>query len=129
LARLPAVSIHPFQQLHELSEIYRASRFLVLPSHEDHWGVVVHEAARSGCGLLLSNNVGARDDLANEVNSFCFPPRQPEALAAAILRAASLDDGRLRGVYHESLALAYRFGPGLFADAVVRAIRGLQTRA
>jgi glycosyltransferase involved in cell wall biosynthesis len=129
LARLPAVSIHPFQQLHELSDTYRASRFLVLPSHEDHWGVVVHEAARSGCGLLLSNNVGARDDLANEVNSFCFPPRQPEALAAAILRAASLDDGRLRGVYHESLALAYRFGPGLFADAVVRAIRGLQTRA
>ena len=55
--------------------------------------------------------------------------RKPEALAAAILRVASLDGTRLRGVYHESLALAYRFGPSLFADAVVRAIRGLKTHA
>jgi len=125
----PGVVVHRFQQLRQIAEFYQSSRFLVLPSHEDHWGVVVHEAAKSGCGLLLSTNVGAGADLANAVNSFSFPPRQPEALAAAILQAARLDDARLRAAYHESLALSYRFGPQVFADSVVRAIGRLRSRA
>lgn len=129
LERLPGVVIHPFKQLHEIAAVYQDSRFLILPSLEDHWGVVVHEAARSGCGLLLSKNVGAREDLANAVNSFVFPARNPAALADAILRAAQLDEARLRCVYHESLALSYRFGPRLFADAVIQAISRLQTGA
>jgi glycosyltransferase involved in cell wall biosynthesis len=125
----PGVVVHRFQQLRQLAGFYQSSRFLVLPSHEDHWGVVVHEAAKSGCGLLLSENVGAGADLANAVNSFSFPPRQPAAIAAAILRAARLDDAQLRAAYHESLALSYRFGPQVFADAVVRAIGRLRSRA
>jgi glycosyltransferase involved in cell wall biosynthesis len=129
LENAPGIVVHPFQRLRELVDFYQASRFLVLPSHEDHWGVVVHEAACSGCGLLLSENVGARADLANAVNSFSFPVRNPTALAAAITHAADLDESRLRGVYHESLALSYQFGPRVFADAVMRVIAGLKIRA
>lgn len=122
------VVLHPFKQLTDLAECYGQSRFLVLPSREDHWGVVVHEATRCGCGLLLSENVGARDDLANRVNSFLFPPGRPSDIANAMLRAAQLGESQLRGVYHESLALAYRFGPSAFADAVHRAVAGLPRR-
>ncbi len=129
LERIPGVVVHPFQQLMELAEFYSDSRFLVLPSHEDHWGVVVHEASRCGCGMLLSENVGAREDLANVVNSLCFPPRDAKALANAIVRATQLTDSQLRAAYHESLALAYRFGPRMLADAVAQAIDGLQKRA
>ena len=125
----PGIVVHPFQQLRELVDLYQGSRFLVLPSHEDHWGVVVHEAARSGCGLLLSENVGARADLANAVNSFSFPAHNAAALADAITQAAVLDESRLRGVYHESLALSFRFGPQVFAEAVMRALAGLRIRA
>lgn len=127
LESLPSVVIHPFKQLNDIADVYRDSRFLILPSLEDHWGVVVHEAARSGCGLLLSKNVGARDDLANAVNSFVFPARNPVALANAILRAAQLSEAQLRSVYHESLALSYRFGPRLFAHAVVDAVVRIAT--
>jgi glycosyltransferase involved in cell wall biosynthesis len=128
LESTPGVVVHPFKQLQELADFYRQSRFLVLPSYEDHWGVVVHEAARCGCGLLLSENVGARDDLANAINSFSFTPGRPSALADAMLRAAQLDEPQLRAVYHESLALAYRFGPHVFADAVHKAVAGLNVR-
>jgi hypothetical protein len=77
---------------------------------------------------LLSENVGARDDLANAINSFSFTPGRPSALADAMLRAAQLDEPQLRAVYHESLALAYRFGPHVFADAVHKAVAGLNVR-
>jgi len=127
LESLPSVVIQPFKQLNEIAAIYQDSRFLILPSLEDHWGVVVHEAARSGCGLLLSKNVGAREDLANAVNSFVFPARNPAALADAISRAAHLGEAQLRSVYHESLALSYRFGPRLFAQAVVDAVVRIAT--
>lgn len=129
LEGLPGVVIQPFKQLKEIAAVYQDSRFLILPSLEDHWGVVVHEAARSGCGLLLSKNVGAGEDLANTVNSFVFPAQNPAAMANAILRAANLGEPQLRSVYHESLALSYRFGPRLFADSVIQAISRLQSRA
>ena len=122
----PQVFIHPFKQINELADFYRSSRFLVLPSHDDHWGVVVHEAGRCGCGLLLSENVGARDDLANGINSFSFAAKRPATLADAILQATRLGERELRGVYHESLALAYRFGPQAFADSLRLAIAGLR---
>jgi glycosyltransferase involved in cell wall biosynthesis len=122
LEQAPQTLVYRFRQPAELAALYRGARFLILPSHEDHWGVVVHEAAMSGCGLILSKNVGARFDLANEHNSFAFAARNPVALREAITRAAKLDDKHLRIAYHESLALAYRFGPRGFADAVERAI-------
>lgn len=122
LEQTPQTVVYRFQQPTELAALYRASRFLILPSHEDHWGVVVHEAAMSGCGLIVSTNVGARFDLANQHNSFTFQAGDAAALGDAISRAAQLGEKELRAAYHESLALAYRFGPRSFADAAERAI-------
>lgn len=69
------VGIHDFLQPEDLAEKYRESRIFVLPSVEEHWGLVVHEAALSGCVLLLSNRVGAADDLLEEgVNGLTFDP-------------------------------------------------------
>jgi glycosyltransferase involved in cell wall biosynthesis len=122
LEQTPQTVVYRFKQPEELAVLYRASRFLILPSHEDHWGVVVHEAAMCGCGLILSANVGARFDLANEHNSFTFDAGNATALGEAIGRAAGLGEKELRVAYHESLALAYRFGPRSFADAVEQVI-------
>lgn len=52
-----------FAQADTVAKMMRDARFLVLPSTQDHWGLVVHEAALSGCGLILSSGVGARFDL------------------------------------------------------------------
>lgn len=90
-SKTQTIHLHDFLQPEELAEKYRESRIFVLPSVEEHWGLVVHEAALSGCVLLLSNRVGAADDLLEEgVNGLTFDPfdvnDMAETLKAAMMR-------------------------------------------
>ena len=115
---LPGLSIEDFLQPADLAPKYRESRFLVLPSHEDHWGLVVHEAALSGCGLVLSRNVGARLDLATDRNAIIVEPRRSDRLAAGLVAAAAMDKPALQSAEAESLSLASEFGPSVFASSL-----------
>ena len=59
-----------------------------MPSLEEHWGLVVHEAALSGCALLLSNRVGAKEDFLEEgVNGLSFDPYSVEDMAEKFAEA------------------------------------------
>lgn len=49
---LAAIDVYSFAEAEAVARPMRKARFLVSPSAEDHWGVVVHEAALSGCGLI-----------------------------------------------------------------------------
>jgi glycosyltransferase involved in cell wall biosynthesis len=115
---LPRMTIKDFQQPTELAPEYRGARFLVLPSHEDHWGLVVHEAALAGCGLVLSRNVGARLDLASDRNAIIVEPRRSDRLAEALLAVATLEEPALEAAAVESVVLASGYGPSSFASAV-----------
>lgn len=77
-----------FMQPEELAAKYREARIFILPSLEEHWGLVVHEAALSGCVLLLSNRVGAADDLLTDgVNGYSFDPFDVDDIADKMARA------------------------------------------
>ena len=112
---LPRMTIREFLQPAELAPEYQAARFLVLPSHEDHWGLVVHEAALSGCGLVLSRNVGAGLDLSSGRNAIVIEPHRPDRLAEALVTAAALEAPALEAAAQESISLAAGFGPASFA--------------
>ena len=118
LPALPRLTVCEFLQPGELAPAYRQSRFLVLPSHEDHWGLVVHEAALSGCGLVLSENVGARFDLATDRNARLCRPGSVAGLSRALVHAAAIEPPLLVAAQEESLALASHFGPCRFAEAL-----------
>ena len=76
-----------FRQQHELSALYVASDFFVLPSTEEPWGVVVNEAMACSLPIILSDKVGAAPDLVEEgVNGMTFAAGDPAALAGAIQR-------------------------------------------
>ena len=82
------VEIHDFLQPEELAAKYREARIFCLPSVEEHWGLVVHEAALSGCALLLSNRVGAAEDFLEEgVNGLSFNPFDVDDMAAKFAEA------------------------------------------
>jgi len=115
---LPRMTVKEFQQPGDLAPEYRAARFMVLPSHEDHWGLVVHEATLSGCGLVLSRNVGARLDLASDRNAIVVDPRRPDRLAEGLVSAARIDGPSLHAVARESVSLASGFGPAVFAASL-----------
>lgn len=112
-----AIEVEGFLQPEEVAEAMRRSRFLVLPSEEDHWGLVVHEAALSGCGLIVSENVGAAPDLVTPENGIVHQTESVDDLAKAMCRADAKDREWLADATEESRKLAAEFGPGRWADA------------
>ncbi len=75
----------------QLPAIYTAADLLVLPSDYEPFGVVVNEAMLCGCGVVVSDRVGARFDLVREGQTgFVFPAGDVQALAG-ILRRVLLD--------------------------------------
>jgi glycosyltransferase involved in cell wall biosynthesis len=93
----------------QLADLMRLSRFFVLPSREEHWGVVVHEAACSGCGLLLADAVGAMDDLLTG-NGHAFESGSAAGLADILLWATQQEAGALRAIEACSRGNALSFG-------------------
>ncbi len=112
------IAVHDFMQPEQLAEIYRQSRCFILPSMREHWGVVVHEAALSGCVLLLSDCIGAAEDfLAEGENGFAFRPKSVESIAYAMRRVYAMTDDELDKAHGVSLDLASHSSLKHFAEA------------
>ena len=109
--------IIPFSSASVVAQYMRESRFLVLPSRDENWGVVVHEAALAGCGLILSEAVGSHKDLLEE-NGYLFETDDEEALLHSLRRAASLSESQSNHIYKESLRISAEFGPSRFLAAI-----------
>jgi glycosyltransferase involved in cell wall biosynthesis len=109
--------VEPFSRSEAVAALLRKTRFLILPSREEHWGVVVHEAALSGCGLILSETVGSCPEFAGNRNSWRFRPGDSNALAGAMRQALDLDEQRQQECRAESLALAKHFGPSRWNES------------
>lgn len=124
----PRISVHGFVQPPQLAEMLRQVRCLVLPSFDEHWGLVVHEAALSGCALALSRAVGAADDLTAPENSVLFPAEDTQAIANALLDVANWDDARWQAAESKSRELAFSFGPLTFASSVASFVTQLTER-
>lgn len=108
------IEVHPFASAETVGRLMQRSRFLVLPSKEDHWGLVVHEAALSGCGLILSSAVGAHRDLLTNRNGFLCAPGDPQP---AMRKALVADAQWLGECLPESRRLASAFGPERWSRA------------
>lgn len=120
LAKHPRIIVRPFADPHVIAGAMQNARFLVLPSHEEHWGVVVHEACLAGCGLVLSRAIGAAEDLATEDNCITIPGPGSDSIASALCRAADLSSGQLATAHRTSLARGALFGPHAFTKALDR---------
>lgn len=99
-----------------LAEVLNDSRCLVLPSKNDNWGLVVHEAALTGCALLLSDAVGAIPELARPANSVIVSPRDIEGFIEAFHRIATMTSKELDEAERVSVTLAGRLTVGSWAD-------------
>ncbi len=115
----PNIIVQDFLQADKLGALYRNARFFVLPSLQEAWGLVVHEAALSGCALLLSDKIGSADDLAGAKNALSFVATDDESLLSALHKAAAMDEGQLQAADDETRIMARKFGPERFAREVV----------
>ncbi len=112
----PRIAVNGFVQPSELAERLRNVRCLVLPSLEEHWGLVVHEAALSGCVLALTDTVGAGADLAGHDNAVLFPGADTDAIGRALLEIAAWNNARWVAGEAGSRERAAQFGPNRFAE-------------
>jgi glycosyltransferase involved in cell wall biosynthesis len=118
----PQIEVEDFVQPADVANRFRTARFFVLPSLMEAWGLVVHEAALSGCGLLLSDRIGSAADLCSETNGVRFRAGNTRGLENALTEAAAFTPSRLMAAEAESRRLAAAFGPKRFAREVIKLI-------
>lgn len=111
------VEIHDFLQPEVLAAVYRKARVLALPSLEEHWGLVVHEGALSGCLLFLSDRIGAADDLLSDANGIVFKPKLHD-MKQAFERLFAMSDADWGMAHDQSLSRAHKIGLSSFTAGV-----------
>lgn len=117
------VGVHDFVQPEQLAGLYQSARLFCLPSLWEHWGLVVHEAALSGCPLLLSKHIGAADDLLVEgKNGWTFDQYCVDDMARVLKRAMESDDAALSAMQTESLQMAKNASLEKFVSGVKKMI-------
>ncbi|MEY4776322.1 MAG: hypothetical protein RL759_835 [Verrucomicrobiota bacterium] len=119
----PQIKVHGFIQPEQLGELYRQARVFALPSFAEAWGLVVHEAALSGCQLLLSATVGSALDFAMPANARTFRSGDEVGLASALVQLA--ETAELLEAQSASVAAARSHGPAVFARQVHAIVRQL----
>ena len=117
----PAILVHDFVQPEHLAKIYQNARAFILPSEEEHWGVVLHEAALSGCVILSSKKCGAAEDfLEDGVNGFMFSPFSIQQMTLAISKVMLLTESQLAVAQKKSVELGHSVSLKTFVDSVNR---------
>lgn len=122
--KCPAIQVHAFLQPEELAKVYRGARVFILPSIKEPWGLVVHEAALSGCVLLLSDQVGAAMDLLTEKNGVAFSPNSVRDMIRALHKVTQMSDDELLAAQKESVRVAHEnVGVERFVDGVRKLLK------
>ena len=109
------IELLPFQQPEAIAALMNRSRIFALASREEHWGLVVHEAALCGCALLLQANIGAVPDLSTSGNSVLFSETAASEIEVAMSEIFEWSEMDFNRASSSSLELAGGFGPTRWA--------------
>jgi glycosyltransferase involved in cell wall biosynthesis len=123
------ITVEPFAEQTMLASKARHMGAFVLPSRYEPWGVVVHEFASTGLPLLLSEQVGARQQfLIDGLNGYSFAAGSVDDLAQRLHQLATLTDVQLIAMGCASRQLAGALSPEITTASFVSVLER-QTRA
>ncbi len=120
------ITSYPFAQPIEIAEAMRESCFLVLPSHSDHWPLVVNEACLAGCGLILSDKVGNVSEFIGEVNGAVVAAGSSKKLLSAFSKMANLPKPVLERIAEESRQLGLKYTPQTWASTLLKILQSFE---
>ena len=133
--KLDSVRFFGFQDRTEIGKYYAISDVLVLPSWRETWGMVVNEALCFSLPVVVSDQVGAQEDLVLEgFNGFTFPVRDATALADTLGRIMEMSKEDRQEMGARSLGLIKQWAqkdvPGSLVKYLdqIRAQRALKGR-
>jgi glycosyltransferase involved in cell wall biosynthesis len=105
----------------QLFDEYRRGDVLVLPTLSDGFGMVISEAMSQGLPVITTRLAGAAQFIESEKNGLIIPPKNPEALAAALIWCADHpDDLRAMGEAARRTAASWQWSN--YREAVVWAV-------
>ncbi len=117
----PKIKHFGFVQPSDLSSYAKQTGVFVLPSRFEPWGVVVHEYAASGFPLLLSNQVGAKEQFLHvDKNGFEFEAGNMESIKLALKKVMALKDIQLLDMGATSNKLSKSISPKTWVDSLLR---------
>jgi len=109
-----------FAQREQLASYYALAEMLILPTHTDTWGLVVHESMACGLPVILSETAGCGADLVTDNwNGRIVPPKDVRALALAMGALASQTD-QLARMSANSKNRILEYSPGEWCRGIVR---------
>jgi len=113
-----------FVQPDKLPSIMRKSGAFVLPSKQEPWGVVIHEATSAGLPILCSDSAGAAVHLVRDgYNGHVFQPGNVNQLSRQMLKIERLETTDLQLMGHRSYELSKQFTPSLWADTLMEILK------
>jgi L-malate glycosyltransferase len=80
----------------QLRELYAQSRYLVLPTRGDSFGLVVSEAMYCGTPVIVSNVGGMKDQVVDGFNGYILAENTPFCLAEKMEYAARLEETKYK---------------------------------
>jgi glycosyltransferase involved in cell wall biosynthesis len=122
--------VEKFLQPEDLARAYQRATALILPSYIDHWGVVVHEAARCGCLLLVTRQCGCSHELVEHgVNGYVMERSSVQEVLAALSWLAGLEPAAAEIGRKESVRRAELISPRHWADTLDKLVQRFVPRA
>jgi glycosyltransferase involved in cell wall biosynthesis len=116
LRAITGVTMHGFIQPPRVAELMRRSSCLVLTSHIEPYGVVVHEAAVAGLPILCTDFAGAAAGLMQDsYNGWIVAAGDVERWAQAMHRMSALPPSRLQSMSDASRGIGARINPSGWA--------------
>lgn len=116
LENVEGIEVMGFCQPRDLPVALSASGCLVLPSTNEPWALVLHEAASAGMAIICSDAVGASVHLVQDgYNGYIVETGDAAELARAMSRYAALDAGERKAMGGNSHKLSWQFTPDRWA--------------
>lgn len=105
----PNIQILGFKSKSELIQYYKAADYLILPSREDIWGLVVNEAISYGLPVIVSNQCGSAEEIVkHNLNGYIFDINNPEELKKYVTKLNTEKNLR-ENMGRESLKIAIKY--------------------
>jgi len=117
---LDSIYFMGFQNRTDIGKFYTLADFLVLPSQRETWGLVINEALCFSLPVIVSDQVGAGQDLViPEENGYIFPVGDIPALARSISNLCEMPDEDRRVMGEKSHTLVKEWSSRKLAAPLV----------
>lgn len=119
-----SIQIIDFVKPDNLPELFHASTIFCLPSQNEHWGVVVHEAACSGLPLIISDTVYSHSSfLVHKQNGLKFKSGSDEDLKLSLKKMMKAEANHLKEMGKKSNELGTKINKDTWSDLLFKVIK------